>query len=237
MIDQIRSEWLKIRSVRSYWIMVSLAVLLAGAVGAIAGKDMAGATGMEAVILAMASIPPFFMFVIGVQVISQEYRFSTIRTTLAVTPKRGRVVAAKAIMVALFALGCAAAFFAAALLGVAIFGNVAIHFGAAGIAGQVAGAFAYVVLLAEFGLALGMILRQPTAAIAIGLIWITAIEQLLSSVLPKTARWLPLQAANGLVSTSTDSDHFSRLAGGLYATAVIAGLLVIGNELVRRRDA
>lgn len=237
MIDQIRSEWLKIRSVRSYWIIAGFAALLAFAIGSLIGKNMETSDGVEAVLIGMTAVPPFLLYVLGVQVIGQEYRFSTIRTTLAVTPKRGRVIGAKVIVVALLALACAAAFFVAAAIGVSIFGKAPIDFGATKLMSQVVGAFAYVVLLAEFGLALGTILRQPAAAIAIGLVWITAVENVLTNVMPKSTKWLPLKAANGLVSTTTDSEGFSRLAGGLYAAAVIAGLLMIGNELVRRRDA
>ena len=104
----IRSEFTKLRSVRStYWTIAALFVVSVG-VAAIAGFAIANSihnqpqnkAGMDA---AQASLIAFFEFgqliiaVLGALTITSEYSTGMIRTSLTAMPRRGTVFAAKLI--------------------------------------------------------------------------------------------------------------------------------------------
>jgi ABC-2 type transport system permease protein len=105
----IRSEFTKLRSVRStYWTIAALFVVSVG-IAAIAGfaiannihNNPANKAGMDA---AQASLIAFFEFgqliiaVLGALAITSEYSTGMIRTSLTAMPRRGTVFAAKLIV-------------------------------------------------------------------------------------------------------------------------------------------
>lgn len=105
----LASEWSKLWSVRSTWISVGLALLLPIGLGALLGATI-GATAdepqtqMEAFDPVLFSLPGsifiiILLSVLGVMYVSSEYSSGMIRLTLTVTPQRGRVLAAKALIV------------------------------------------------------------------------------------------------------------------------------------------
>jgi ABC-2 type transport system permease protein len=111
----IRSEFTKLRSVRStYWTIAALFVVSVG-IAAIAGfaiksniqSNPVNKAGMDA---AQASLIAFFEFgqliiaVLGALAITSEYSTGMIRTSLTAMPRRGTVFAAKLIVFTVVAL-------------------------------------------------------------------------------------------------------------------------------------
>ena len=102
MIDQFRSELLKIRSTRTtlglLLTMIAL-VLLFGLLGGLLtkanGLDEAGEQRDQ---LGIGGIATIFAALAGVLVVTSEYRFGTIRPTFVFTPRRWRVVGAKLVV-------------------------------------------------------------------------------------------------------------------------------------------
>ena len=103
----LRSEFTKIRSVRStYWSLFALAVITIG-IGALAswGATKHGMRGpnfdptMQS--LGGLYLSQLVIGVLGVIVITSEYSTGMIRTTLTTMPRRGTMIAAKAIVFAL----------------------------------------------------------------------------------------------------------------------------------------
>lgn len=237
MINQIRSEWLKVRTLRSSWIMTAVGVVLAALIAYFSTRELLETTGIQEVLLPVTSVPPFVLFVLGVQIAAQEYRFTTIRTTFTVTPRRGRVILAKIIVVAAWSLVCAAIFVAVSALTVSMSSTAGLSLDQDNALSLTLGSIAFVVLLAEFGLALGLILRNPAAAIAIGIIWISALENMLPAMIESTGKWMPIQAAMRMAEGDADPTRLSSAAGGLYGTLVIVLLLIVGAALTQARDA
>ena len=97
MLNQIRSEWIKLRTVRSTMVMFLCAVFLSAFFGAIIQIASEGDQPLENLTFGLL-ISQVFFAVIGVQIIGQEYRFKTIRTTFANNAKRIQVVVAKLII-------------------------------------------------------------------------------------------------------------------------------------------
>jgi ABC-2 type transport system permease protein len=104
--DVLRSEWTKLRSVRStFWALTATVVLgigLGAAISAAAAHGYARSSvsgklswDPTAVSLDGIGIATLAIAVLGVLCVSSEYSSGMIRTSLIAVPKRGRVLAAK----------------------------------------------------------------------------------------------------------------------------------------------
>jgi ABC-2 type transport system permease protein len=105
----IASEFTKIRSVRStYWTLAALLVVSIGIGAAIAGGsaanfshnpgNKAGFDATQTSLVAFFEIGQLIIAVIAALAITSEYSTGMIRTSLTAQPRRGRVYAAKAIV-------------------------------------------------------------------------------------------------------------------------------------------
>ena len=109
--DVLRSEWVKLRSVRStFWaltVTVVLGIVLGAVISAVSAHGYArfsvseklswDPTGISQAGVAIASLA---IVVLGVLYISSEYSSGMIRTSLIAVPRRGRVLAAKSLVFA-----------------------------------------------------------------------------------------------------------------------------------------
>lgn len=111
----ITSEFTKIRSVRStYWTLAALLVVSIGIGAAITGGSAANFThnpgnkaGFDATMISLVAffeIGQLIIAVIAALAITSEYSTGMIRTSLTAQPRRGRVYAAKAIVLTSLAL-------------------------------------------------------------------------------------------------------------------------------------
>ncbi len=175
----VRSEWTKLRALRSTWWCGLLAVLLIVGLGAaIAGsgapyKISAGnsAAGGVAVSLAGVVIAQLVLGVLGVLMFSGEYATGMIRATLAVVPSRLPVLWAKLIVLVglvlpLSLLAAVAEFFVTTALESSR-GGSAISLTDPGVLREVAGASLYLAVIAVIGLALGALLRRTAAGLSV----------------------------------------------------------------------
>jgi ABC-type transport system involved in multi-copper enzyme maturation permease subunit len=99
----VRSEFTKIRSVRStYWTLIVLVLVTVG-IGALAGfaatRNPQG-PGFDATQASLGGLylSQLIIAVLGVLVISAEYSSGMVRTTLTTFPYRGTIIAAKALV-------------------------------------------------------------------------------------------------------------------------------------------
>jgi ABC-2 type transport system permease protein len=111
----IASEFTKIRSVRStYWTLAALLIVSIGIGAAIAGGsaanfshnpgNKAGFDATQTSLVAFFEIGQLIIAVIAALAITSEYSTGMIRTSLTAQPRRGRVYAAKAIVLTSLAL-------------------------------------------------------------------------------------------------------------------------------------
>ncbi|MFN8018046.1 MAG: ABC transporter permease [Acidimicrobiales bacterium] len=100
MIDLIRAEWIKYRSIRSTVITLAvaggLAVLVAVLVARYANNH--GEATNLADLTSGLGLAVLLFGALGVQVVGSEYRFNTIRPTFTAAPHRVRVIIAKVIV-------------------------------------------------------------------------------------------------------------------------------------------
>src|SRR5579863_1584797 len=178
--DALRSEWTKLRSVRStFWALTATVVLgigLGAAISAAAAhgyakSSVSGKLSWDPTALSLdgIGIATLAIAVLGVLCISSEYSSGMIRTSLIAVPKRGRVLAAKALVFAVvtFVVGEVTSF-AAFFVGQALISGHAPHatLGDPGAARAVVGVGLYLTALAVLSAAAGALLRRPAAGLA-----------------------------------------------------------------------
>lgn len=270
MIDLIRSEWIKFRSVRSTVVtllfggafVVLIAVLSITQDGGrsttcepveratpaeiAADEGFCGegfvvvereATVNLTAIMGGVTFATLLFGVLGVQAISQEYRFNTIRPTFTAAPRRPRVLAAKLVVAS---SACAAV--AAAMIGVCyLLGSMlAEQFLVDAIDRRAAlGIVLFSALWTMAGVGVGAIVRQPIAGILILVGESLIAEQLIGGLIDGAAKWMPF--TNGIQMTLRNEEPATELlaplAGGIYFALFCVALFVIGTLLADRRDA
>lgn len=189
------------------------------------------------------------IMVLAALAVTTEYRFGTIRTTFQAVPNRIAALLAKATVVALLALaiGEITAF---GSLGMAMLiapeADLSLNTAAEWI--NVAGVGPVYALTAVLAVGVGILIRHSAGAVALLLIYSTAVEslvQLIPNVGDDIYKWLPFNVANKFItggesatagppmSTATLSPGWS-LA---YFAGVCLAVLAIGLLTARRRDA
>jgi ABC-2 type transport system permease protein len=251
----MRSEYTKIRSVRStYWTLLAVIAVTVG-LGALfcwanarhwyqmpPGERAAfdpTATSLTGLVLSQLVI-----VVLGALAITSEHSTGMVRTSLTAMPRRGVIYTAKAIVFTAVALVTGlvtsfAAFFAGQALLSGVHASASLsqpHVLRAVIGG---GLFLAVCGLFAFGL--GAALRHAAAAItaSIGLLFVLFI---MVSVLPDSwripiAKWLPFNAGSQIWAVRPAEHMFSAWTGfGVFCayTALVVGA---GLFLFHRRDA
>ena len=248
MPDLLRSEWEKLRSIRTtFWSLIITAVAMVG-IGAIVAAVHTGTRsgrGFDAlsgtftgVLLAQLAIG-----VLGVLTVTSEYSTGMIRSTFIAAPQRRAVIVAKAGVVGLvtFLVGTVASF-ASFFVSTAILSSHGIHLslGAPGALRSVIGAGLYLGILAVLAVGLGTLIRSSAGGIA-ALVGLLLVLPTLSQAIPTSIRgsvekFLPANAGQA-VFLHTDTGSLSPWIGLLVFAAYSAAALGIGLIMVGRRDA
>jgi hypothetical protein len=183
----------------------------------------------------LSTFVKLLIVVVGIRIVTDEYRFGTVMPTFTVSPRRSRVVLAKAIVAA--GAGLTIALISqVTLLGTA-FGLFSMNgnelvIGADGIR-SLAGSVLAGGLWAVIGVGIGAIVRNQVAAIVGVFVWLMALEEMIRGRLGDLASYLPGQAGFGLALAFT-----TKIA--LFGAAVMLGYAVIGTVggvlATKRRD-
>jgi ABC-2 type transport system permease protein len=254
----LRSEWTKLSSLRSTKVMLACSVILALALSALLANvvgntwadwkpaDRRDYEPIGAALIGQLASAILFL-VIGVRAATAEYGSGMMRLTLTATPRRGRVLAAKVLVVSAVTL-------VAALVGnVAMFLMVYAILSAYGIdttglgdpdaLRAVLGASALAPLFPVIGLALGITLRS-TAATIIAVLAVIFVPPFLGGVLPPSWQGDALEYVPMAASDAISIGHLPDAAAGLapaVAALVVAGWLVVflggAWAVFERRDA
>ena len=252
----LRSEWIKLRSLRSSWISLLLTAVVAIGLGvlfsALRGNDLAHHGGRfgdpfdpVAISLRGVYLAQIAIGVLGVLLITGEYSTGMIRASLTAVPRRTPVLLAKALVYA--AASYAVAIFATIIAFAA--GQAALDsygFGVSlsspGALRAVFGGALYLMIIGLLGLGLGFALRNTGGAIAT-LFALLLILPALAQALPDSwqqhvDKYLPMTAGTQiLVTRHQEPNMLSPWLGLLVLAGYAAVALVIGAIVLRRRDA
>ncbi len=239
-----RMEWIKLRSLRSTWWALALAI--AGAVGialAVGANTNNAAGDLTNNALAGSSLGLLLSGVVGVLVMTGEWSSGMIRATLAAIPNRPLVLAAKAAVFGAVALavGEAAAFVAFFAGAATLPGRIpAPALGQPGVLRAVVLGGAGFCLIGLLGLGLGAIIRHTAAAIAVLVGGVYVLGQIVGVATPSVMGYLPISiVANSLsVTKPVAGAHFLSPWVGLGVLCLYAAVaLGAGGWLLARRDA
>ena len=236
----IRSEALKLWSVRTTWVMLGIGLLVEGLfaglyVGLVNLKDVGSVREVQS----STGLLMVMMLVLGVLAITTEFRHGTASSTFLATPRRYPVMAAK--LAAVLGLGLLTG-----LVYVVINGGLALPlFSSRGetlpstgdIASVYAGFVISLALLCAFGLGVGAIVRNQVGAIIAALAFFFILSPLPELLPGSIGHYFPAQAIGSLHGDPEElSNGLSQIAGGLVLAAWSGGLCLIGAVLLQRRD-
>lgn len=251
----LRSEFTKIRSVRStYWTLLALIVVTIG-FGALASWGRAthggpAGPGFDPTQQSLGGlyISQLIIAVLGVLVISSEYSTGMIRTTLTTLPRRGTIVAAKALVFAVVAfvaglIACFASFF----LGQALMSShhISTTLSHPGVLRAVIGGALFLTACGLLAFGLGLLLRHTAGAIStvVGLMFVLSI---LINFIPQSwqdhiTRWLPADAGVQVWTVVRVAGKGTPMFGPWAGFGVLCGYaaiaLIAGLVMFRKRDA
>jgi ABC-2 type transport system permease protein len=246
-----RMEWIKLRSLRSTWWTLVLSAVGAVAIGVAVGLNTTNGTE-DVTNNALAGILPALLLsgVLGALLMTSEYSSGMIRSTLAASPRRPLLLAAKAAV-----FGAVALAFGEAASFIAFFaGGAALRHGIAAPALSQPGVLRAVVLggagfclLGLIGLGLGAIIRHSAAAIAVYVGCLFVLPTFIGNLVHQVGVYLPIIiVGNSLTTTqpaacrpgAADCTPFLSAWVGLGVLALYAAVaLAAGGWLFARRDA
>jgi hypothetical protein len=256
----LRSEWTKIRSVRSTtWTLVATIVITIG-IGILATAAEAGnyahfgpvdrliwdPTSLSLVGIVFGQLA---LGILGVLVMSAEYGTGTIRSTLAAVPNRPLFLAAKAGVFAAVAFIVGEILsFSAFFVGQMILSGSAPHaaLGQAGVLRAVAGGGLYLAVLGLLALGLASIIRHTAGAIAafVGVLLVLPLitQNLPSSISNAIGKFEPINIGVAMTRVnphlaSGSVPSFSPWVGLAVLAGYAAVVLGIGGWMLVRRDA
>lgn len=238
MLPVIRSEFRKLSTVRSPWLLLAAGPLLvvAGVTGLVQSGGDVHDPAIQAKALAHVALAALFTLIFGIFAVAGEYRHGTVTDTFLSTPGRDRVVAAK---LAVYGAVGAVAGLVSAAVAVAVTAawwaakGGSFHLSATGSLRTLAGGVAVNIAFAAIGVGVGALLHNLALAIAAALAWIALVEGVAGQLAGAgLARWLPLRASEALggVNMIGPARPLPQWGGGLvlagYAVAFAAAAMV-----------
>lgn len=174
----IRSEWIKLRTVRSSWFVLGATVLGIAGLGllvsyfnhahwsAMSASSRADLNPINQSLIGV-NLAELTVGVLGVLVVTGEYATGMIRATFAAVPRRLPVLVAKAgVLAAVTFVVCLAAALIAFLGGQALLGSHGISLGHPAAARAVLGSALYLTVVGVIGIGLGFLIRSTAGGIA-----------------------------------------------------------------------
>lgn len=243
----LRSELLKIRTTRAWWAYLGALLLLTGVgvAGELGTADSSSRSelGFQQGLVDAVGVAVLLAVILGITVVTTEFRHGTVTPTFLATPQRERVIAAKSAATVGVAIGFA-------LLSLAVVAAVAIpwlaildaqsHLGDGGIWTRAAQQLLAAALWALTGVAVGVLVHSQVAALVGTLVWIFLGETLLVGLfslldVDAAAGYLPFRALDA--ADGTGGENLLSYGGGIAVSlgwiALLGGL---GALRTRRRD-
>jgi ABC-2 type transport system permease protein len=241
-MNLLRSEWVKLWTTRTTWVMLGIGLLAEGLfAGLYTGltssenlhtpeqfEEIATGTGLLMVL----------MLVLGVLVVTTEFRQGTASSTFLASPKRYPALLAKLGITLLVGVLAGLAFLLVnGGLAVPLFGGRGGELPSTGdLVAIYAGVIVSFALLCAFGFGVGAIVRNQVGAIIAAIAFFFIVSSLPELLPGSIGEYFPAQALGSLHGHQEGSGALGQVAGGLVLTAWTAALVAIGTVLICRRD-
>ncbi|MFI9270369.1 ABC transporter permease [Kitasatospora sp. NPDC052896] len=248
----LRSEWTKIRSVRSTVVTLLLTFVVTVGLGALISLltknnftdfNRNSGTPFDPTATSFAGIMlgEIAMIVFGVLAVGNEYSSGMIRASLAAVPQRGTLLSGKAVVVGSLALLVSVlTAFVAFFLGQALLGDHHTTLGSPGVLRAVLGAAVYLTLLCLFAAGVTAMLRNQTLALGVLVPFFFLLSPILSAV-PKVkavAHYFPDFAGRQMLTVvPPPNEPYGWVAGLVICAAWTLAALAGGAAVLKSRDA
>jgi ABC-2 type transport system permease protein len=246
------AELLKVRTAprTSLSLLLGLIVLIGLGSAATASDADSSPFGTEAAswdVIGNTSFAVVFALILGILIVTWEYRHGTITQTFLATPRRERVIGAKVAIAFLLGATLAALALAVSLAVASFWISLDLDRGKWELAGRVLLGAA---LWGVFGAGLGAVLQSQVGAIVTAFVWFLVAEPLLGAALDAitdvaVADYLPGQVIGRLhdvsdaeaIGAPDGTDYaYGLWAAALLAVAYAAGFALLGLASALRRD-
>jgi ABC-2 type transport system permease protein len=187
-------------------------------------------------------VPEVFMVLLGGLAFTQEFRYGTATATYLGEPRRGRVLLAKWLSLALTSTVITGA---SLVVSVPVGAAVISTRGGDAMPGpqlwQTIGAgFVVMAAYAVIGVAVGALVRNQIVAVVAVLVWMLVVEQIVIPSYPSVGRWIPGGATDSLMQLSRALNLNGHLlpapVGALLLLVYTAAAVVLTVKLTLRRD-
>lgn len=238
-MNLLRSEWLKLWTTRTTWVMLGVALagegLFAGLYVGLAPLDEIGEIDSVATGTGLLLV---MMLVLGVLIATTEFRHGTASSTFLVTPKRYPAVLAKLGVALLVGLLAGVVYlFVNAGLALPLFSDRGGELPPTGDLVEVyAGVVISYAIICAFGLGVGAIVRNQVGSILAAIAFFFVLSPLPELLPGSIGDYFPAQAIGSLHGSSEGDGSLNQVGGGLVFAAWAAGLVALGTLLICRRD-
>lgn len=259
MTGALRSEWLKIRTTSVLWVLTLIALVLNGLLLLVIFLSHDNGGGGGAYVSPGYTVPHtaqqlrnlvgsgfqgyLLALLLGVLIVTVEFRHKTITTSFLVTPHRPRIVAAKLVLAAVLGAVLAVIMLVATVLGGGL--TLAARGGSfTAMAHQIPsvapGMLLVFALFAILGVGVGSVLTNQVAAIVVCLGWFVILEGILVAIVHSAERWVPtgaaIAAANLTRGRGTEFGLFTWWQGALLMLGYGLFFAAAGSFILTRRD-
>lgn len=252
----VRSEWTKLRTLRSTWVTLLIALVLSLGFAALIGANLGG-SGQDggggppravladpaSVILNGTLFASLVLGVLGAMAASTEYSTGTVRATLTAVPKRLPVLAAKVLVLTVVSLVTGAVLTAGSFwLGSSLLsGGLSATWSDPGVWQALIGNVGYLVAVTLLGLGLGMVLRSTAGAITVLVAVVFLLPVIMANISTDWVQtindYLPGTAGSSLHATKEAGATLTRGTASLVAALWAVVPVGLAAVLLKRRDA
>lgn len=247
MTAVVRSELIKIRTTRGWWayLVVLVALVGIGAAAEVGSRSLDERSGLDFqyALVDLIGISSLLAIILGITIVTTEFRHGTITPTLLATPGRERVLAGKAIAGVLIAILFAAMAIIVVLVVASIYTSIdggQLELADGEVVKRAATNVLGVVLWLLMGLAIGSVVHSQVAALVGTLVWLFLVETLLVGLfslldIDAVQEYLPFHALDG--ADGTGGNNLLSYGPALAVTlGWIAVLGAAGAVRTSRRD-
>jgi ABC-2 type transport system permease protein len=225
MITLVRTELLKLRTMRMTWGLLAAAAALS-AMFALLENNRAGSTGSGVPSISTANgmrtvttvtgIAMLLAAVLGTIAANGEFRHSSATLTYLATPQRGRVLLAKTAAAGslglLFGLVAGVVATGIGLIFIQAHGD-RVPLGTSTLVGHVVGAAVASALLAAVGVAVGTLVRSQLSTVIGVFLWAIVLESIIGGVYTGVRPYLPYTAATSMAGVTLGNAAFGPAHG------------------------
>jgi ABC-2 type transport system permease protein len=241
-VNLLRSEWLKLWTTRTTLVMLGIGLLgeglFAGLYPGLAPLRTVERELGEGEIATGVGLLMVLMLVLGVLIVTSEFRHGTSSSTFLASPKRYPALLAKLVASLLVGLLAGLAFVVVnAGLSLSLISGRGGDLPASGdLVSVYAGVVASFAILSAFGFGVGAIVRNQVGAIIAAIAFFFVLSPLPELLPGSIGDYFPAQALGSLHGHVEGDGGLNQVTGGLILAAWAAGLVAIGIVLICKRD-